>query len=84
MLRFLKKGINVSGAIGMAEPTAPLPIAFRDEKRLSCARTACAAPSSHLFREKPKLLDLHERILQAGVKKVVGAASAGKSLCITR
>ena len=39
----------------MAEPRAPLPIAFADEKRLSSAPTARALPSSHPIREEPKV-----------------------------
>lgn len=62
----------------MAEPRAPLLIPFRDEKGLSSARTARALPSSHPVRDEPKLLDVHERILQRAVKHGVTKAGLTK------
>ena len=59
----------------MTEARAPLPIAFRDEKRLWSAWTARPFPFSHPVREKPKVLDVRERIVQRAVKH--GVAKAG-------
>ena len=68
----------------MAEPESRFPIAFRDEKGLSSARTARALPSSRPVREEPKLLDVHERILQRGVKHgVVKAGLTKRATCHT-
>jgi len=62
----------------MAEPRAPLPIAFRHEKRLSSAQTPRALPCSHRLREKPKLLDVYDTILPPAVR------GAARKLCVVK